>query len=86
MAFGVLLAALHLREQDSVVDGECLVESGCVKSIMQAFCLIADAGRWILHTPFALVIIFTGLLFDHCIRMIITLASQYYGVIHKPLP
>jgi MFS family permease len=84
MAFGALLAALHLREQDSVLDGECLTETGCVKSIMQAFRLTADAGRWILHTPFALVIIMMGLMFDHCIRMIITLASQYYRVIHLP--
>ncbi len=84
MAFGALLAALHLREQDSVANGECLAESGCVKSIMQAFRLTVDAGRWILHTPFALVIILTGLFFDHCIRMIITLASQYYRVIQLP--
>jgi hypothetical protein len=43
-----------------------------------------DAGRWILRTPFALVIICSGILFDGIIRMVITLNSQYYRVIEIP--
>ena len=42
------------------------------------------AGRWILETPFALVIICAGFLFDSIARMVITLSSQYYRVIDVP--
>ena len=37
-----------------------------------------------MRTPFALVIILAGLVFDNCIRMIITLNSQYYRLIELP--
>ncbi len=50
----------------------------------RAIQLTMDAGRWILKTPFALVVILGGLLFDSCIRMTITLSSQYYRVINLP--
>ena len=42
------------------------------------------AGGWILRTPFALIVILAGLAFDNCIRMIITLNSQYYRLIDLP--
>ena len=50
----------------------------------RAFRLTFQAGGWILRTPFALVIILFGLLFDHIIRMLITLGSQYYRLIELP--
>jgi hypothetical protein len=53
-------------------------------TIKEAFKLTLAAGRWILKTPFALVIILAGLQFDNCIRMIITLRSQYYRLIDLP--
>ena len=46
--------------------------------------LTIQAGKWILKTPFALVIIATGMIFDHIIRMMITLNSQYYRLIDLP--
>ncbi|MBW2411730.1 MAG: MFS transporter, partial [Deltaproteobacteria bacterium] len=54
------------------------------QTIAAAFRLTLQAGNWILKTPFALVIILMGLLFDNCIRMLITLNSQYYRIIHLP--
>jgi hypothetical protein len=42
------------------------------------------AGRWIVNTPFALVVICAGFLFDSIARMVITLSSQYYRVILVP--
>ena len=54
------------------------------KTVFQAFKLTLQAGGWILQTPFALVIILTGLMFDNCIRMVITLGSQYYRLINLP--
>ena len=43
-----------------------------------------EAGRWILTTSFALHVILAGLIFDGVMRMVITLASQYYRVIGIP--
>ena len=54
------------------------------KSIIRALKLTLKASHWILKTPFALVIIFAGLLFDNCLRLVITLISQYYRLISLP--
>lgn len=63
-------------------------KSGGVKSrsrsVLSAFERVLSAGRWIVHAPFALTIILAGLLFDGIMRMIITLISEYYRVIHIP--
>lgn len=55
-----------------------------LKNTGQAFSLTLDAGRWILATPFALSVILFGMMFDGIIRMVITLASQYYRMIQLP--
>lgn len=52
--------------------------------IYQAFVVTLQAGRWILQSPFALMIICTGLVFDSIIRMLTTMNSQYYRVIDLP--
>jgi MFS family permease len=49
-----------------------------------AFKLTWRAGLWIASTPFALIVITAGLLFDSIARMVITLASQYYRMIALP--
>lgn len=43
-----------------------------------------DAGSWILHTPFALAIILFGMGYDHILRMVVTLTSQYFRLIDLP--
>ncbi len=43
-----------------------------------------DAGRWILRTPAALVVILSGLCFDSIIRLFLTLGSNYYRLIGLP--
>ena len=53
-------------------------------SVKNAFVVTFNAGLWILKSPFALVIIATGLVFDGIIRMVITLSSQYYRMIDLP--
>jgi MFS family permease len=53
-------------------------------TLKDSFTVTLNAGLWILSTPFALVIIAAGLVFDGTIRMVITLASQYYRMIHLP--
>jgi len=53
-------------------------------SLLNAIKLTMAAGKWILKTPFVLVIIAAGMIFDHIIRMMITLNSQYYRLIDLP--
>jgi MFS family permease len=65
-------------------DANCLEVETCTSSIGQTFRTTWRAGLWILHTPFALVVISAGFVFDGIIRMVITLTSQYYRVIALP--
>jgi hypothetical protein len=50
----------------------------------EAFRLTLDTGRWILRSPFVLGVILFGMLFDGILRMVITLASQYYRMVQLP--
>ena len=81
MAILTLLCAIRMRETDS---GKGHIYAGRGSSIVESFKLTLAAGKWILMTPFALIIILAGLSFDNCIRMIITLRSQYYRLIDLP--
>jgi hypothetical protein len=63
---------------------ECKPAEKCHNSLLEALKITLQAGGWILKTPFALVIILAGLMFDNCIRMVITLVSQYYRLINLP--
>lgn len=84
MAGFTLLTALRMQEAITRPGGECVQIKGCGRSIADAFQVTLRAGGWILRTPFPLVIIAAGLLFDSTIRMIITLNSQYYRLIELP--
>jgi len=85
MAVLALFAAYQLKETGAGRDpSACGPLEGCGVSIREAFAMTLRAGRWILATPFALVIIFAGFLFDSTVRMVITLSSQYYRVIQVP--
>lgn len=84
MSFLALRAALRMEENREGVDAECLDFKGCREPVSAAFRMTFAAGIWIWKTPFALVLIVSGLFFDHIIRMIITLTSQYYRLIHLP--
>jgi len=78
-----LLITLRMQEQ-KLSKSECEQSEHCPTSMLQASKLTLQAGGWILKTPFALIIIFAGLMFDNCIRMVITLSSQYYRLISLP--
>jgi MFS family permease len=49
-----------------------------------AFKKTMEAGVWIWSTPFALVIILFGMYFDHILRMVVTMTSQYFRLINLP--
>jgi len=84
MSFFVLGTALRMEDIEVEGDRECSAIEGCRTSIASAFRLTFAAGIWIWKTPFAFVLIASGLFFDHVIRMVITLNSQYYRLIHLP--
>jgi MFS family permease len=43
-----------------------------------------EAASWILATPFALAVILLGMAYDHILRMVVTLTSQYFRLIGLP--
>lgn len=53
-------------------------------TIKQSFTKTLNAGKWILKTPLALVVICCGMLFDHVVRMVLTLNSEYYRQVQLP--
>ena len=53
-------------------------------SVIDSFKLTLGSGGWILKTPFVLIVILLGMLFDGILRMVITLASQYYRMVQLP--
>lgn len=65
-------------------EDQCADPASCSSSIKETFRTTWQAGLWILRTPFALVVITAGFVFDGIIRMVITLTSQYYRVIQLP--
>jgi MFS family permease len=79
LAFASTVLMKEIRAEDCDFEG-----GGCSKPVREAFKLTFKAGRWILCTPFVLVVILAGLIFDSVSRMMITMASQYYRVIEIP--
>jgi len=80
-AFLTLLTTLRMRELDTV--SKRLDKNG-KQSTRVVFRLVWQAGRWIFRTPFVLALLLFGLLYDSVIRMVLTMASQYYRVIEIP--
>jgi len=84
MAFITLYVTLRMKELSVSIDDTCSPMEQCGKSVQEIFKQTFEAGRWILVTPWALVVIAAGFLFDGIIRMVITLTSQYYRLIEIP--
>lgn len=55
-----------------------------IQSLVQAFRITLDGGRWIIGTWFVLWVMLFGMLFDGVIRMTTTLSSQYYRLVNIP--
>lgn len=79
-ALGAWWAALGMTES-----GERPVQSqGLRVTLHHAGRATLDAGRWILATPFAGIVIASGMLFDHLARLFVTLNSAYFRLIDLP--
>jgi hypothetical protein len=70
--------------KSSLLNDECSALETCGLTMRGIVLQTLGAGKWILQTPFAMVIIAAGFLFDSVIRMAGTLASQYYRMIEIP--
>ena len=85
MAMLTLYSTLRMTDSgSSLQNDECSALETCGLTIREVFSQTLGAGKWILQTPFAMVIIAAGFLFDSIIRMAGTLASQYYRLIEIP--
>lgn len=84
LALFTLAAVLRLDETcpHPGADGTCEKPFG--GSAVNTLKLTLDAGKWIFKTPFVLAVILFGMLFDGVLRMVITLASQYYRMVQLP--
>lgn len=77
LGFLALSSAVMMREAGNQ-------ESTANYSIKEALVKTFQAGRWILATPFALAVILIAMTYDHTLRMIVTMTSQYYRGIGLP--
>lgn len=84
MAFFTLGAALRLDETPVAGETDDPHASPAAVSALAAFKLTLAAGGWILKTPFILAVILYSMFFDGILRMVVTLASQYYRMIQLP--
>ncbi len=76
-----LLTTLRMRE---VAPDANRSATGGKQSIRAAFRLVWQAGAWVARTPFVVAVMLFGLLCDSVIRMLLTMASQYYRLIGIP--
>lgn len=77
-----LLTTLRMREVSTA--GQGAVPEGVRQAVAGSLRLIWQAGGWILRTPFVLGMMLFGLLYDSVVRMLLTMASQYYRLIAIP--
>jgi len=84
MALGALVQTLGMEEIEFNPTRAENPPGDHTQMIARTFQMVFRAGRWILQTPMALCVILAGLLFDHVIRVVITLNSQYLRAIYFP--
>ena len=85
MALLALYSTLRMTDSgSSFLNDECSALETCGLTMREIISKTLGAGKWILQTPFAMIIIAAGFLFDSIIRMAGTLASQYYRLIEIP--
>lgn len=87
LAMAVMTLATALRMRETTIEGAGCTEGKigvCGQSMAQAFKLTVQAAAWIFRSPVVMVILLAGLVFDSCVRMAVTLVSQYYRLIQLP--
>ena len=82
LGFFSVWATLGMREVSEERDSDPQPIS--MTTVWQAGRVTWQAGLWIMATPFAMAVILFGMMYDHVLRMIITLTSQYFRLILLP--
>jgi len=84
LLFGLLaLAATWRMREPQAVAGQSGPRAATT-TLRSGLRLIFRAGKWILATPMVLAVILFATVFDHTLRMIATLTSEYYRQIGLP--
>lgn len=78
LALLATITALRMQEEPRKSSGKEHFKT------MAALKITWQAGTWIGRTPFALAIILFGMCYDHILRMIVTMTSQYFRLIQLP--
>ncbi|PID72276.1 MAG: MFS transporter [Desulfobulbus propionicus] len=84
LILGVLAWATTVRMRDPQIHGQGGEQQQEPLSPMEILHMILRAGGWILRTPMAMAVILFAMSFDHILRMIVTMTSQYYRLIGLP--
>ena len=84
LVFSLLALVTTLKMRDPLGNQEQPGLQRRAASLWEMSRVTLQAGGWILRTSFALAIILFAMTFDHTLRMIVTLTSQYYRLIHLP--
>lgn len=85
LMLGLLALMTTLSMKDPQIGGPKHSRDSSLLEIMsRAWKLTWQTGRWIVMTPFALAVILFGMTFDHTLRMIVTMESQYLRLIQYP--
>ncbi len=83
LAVGSCIVSLRMREDTSDM-APAARPADLLRTINATGRMTLSAGRWILRTPFALAIILFGMAYDHILRLVVTLTSQYFRLIDLP--
>ncbi len=89
LLLGIFSLATTLGMQDSVSKevqekNKKPKRTGVWRRTIDVTRITMKSGGWILKTPMALAVILFGMSLDHCMRMLVTMTSQYYRVIDIP--
>ena len=87
LLFALAAFSITLRMRDPIAGRPqtgTLGRHSFAATLWQVSRLTVQAGGWIVRTPFALAVILFAMTFDHTLRMLVTLTSEYYRLIHLP--
>ncbi len=76
-----LVTTLGMEDPGTGKEEPVRAERAVRDRIGEVFHLTWKAGGWILRTPMALTVILLGMCFDHVLRMLVTMTSEYYRLI-----
>ncbi len=82
LSFGACFASLRMQEPAPAAPKD--IPGSLILTLKATTQMTIEAGGWILQTPFALAVILLGMGYDHILRLVVTLTSQYFRLINLP--